>query len=171
MSEFPTPLSVCYFAGELQEYVVGELNVVELATCDDVLRYAELVAEPEWGVLGKKLGKDMGKVCGWHWCGAKGVGLAARIVLKCMGVLQCMWSGAFWGEVGLSKDIGTVCFSAEGLLVLTHAHQRCCTGFGVCLGYSACVCARWWWGRGRVCFGGGSDWARCVWALVPMGGG
>lgn len=55
-------------AGELQEYVVGELNVVELETCDDVLRYAELVAEPEWQLLGKKLGKDMGKVgMNYHW--------------------------------------------------------------------------------------------------------
>jgi hypothetical protein len=49
-------------AGELAEYVVSELNVVSLETCDDVLAYAELVAEPEWQLLGKKLGKDMGKV-------------------------------------------------------------------------------------------------------------
>lgn len=38
--------------------------MVQLEACDDVLRYAELVAEPEWQLLGKKLGKDMGKV-GW----------------------------------------------------------------------------------------------------------
>lgn len=51
--------------GELAEYVVSELNVVSLETCNDVLAYAEPVAEPEWQLLGKKLGKDMGKVCVW----------------------------------------------------------------------------------------------------------
>lgn len=44
---------------------MSELNVVSLETCNDVLAYAELVAEPEWQLLGKKLGKDMGKVCVW----------------------------------------------------------------------------------------------------------
>lgn len=44
---------------------MSELNVVSLETCNDVLAYAEPVAEPEWQLLGKKLGKDMGKVCVW----------------------------------------------------------------------------------------------------------
>jgi len=38
--------------------------VVQLETCDDVLHYAELVAEPAWQALGLRLGKDMGKVRG-----------------------------------------------------------------------------------------------------------
>jgi isoleucyl-tRNA synthetase len=40
------------------------LNVYTLETCSDPLRYAALRGEPEWQVLGKRLGKDMGKVAG-----------------------------------------------------------------------------------------------------------
>ena len=48
--------------GELREYVESELNVRCLETCADPLAYAVLRAEPEWAVLGRRLGKDMGKV-------------------------------------------------------------------------------------------------------------
>jgi len=50
--------------GELREYVQAELNVYTLETCSDPLHYAALRGEPEWQVLGKRLGKDMGKVAG-----------------------------------------------------------------------------------------------------------
>ena len=58
--------NVCclWFAGELREYVQAELNVYSLETCSDPLHYAALRGEPEWQVLGKRLGKDMGKVAG-----------------------------------------------------------------------------------------------------------
>lgn len=39
-----------------------ELNLRALTPCADPLRYATLLAEPEWGVLGKRLGKAMGGV-------------------------------------------------------------------------------------------------------------
>jgi hypothetical protein len=57
-------LFVCLFlpAGELSEYVTSELNVLALDTCSDPLAYAELSAVPDWQGLGKRLGKDMGKV-------------------------------------------------------------------------------------------------------------
>jgi hypothetical protein len=37
-------------AGELREYVVEELNVRALETCDQPLQYAQLRAEPDWKV-------------------------------------------------------------------------------------------------------------------------
>jgi hypothetical protein len=37
-------------AGELREYVVEELNVRALETCDKPLQYAQLRAEPDWKV-------------------------------------------------------------------------------------------------------------------------
>lgn len=40
----------------------SELNVGELATCADMLAYADVSAQPDWQALGKRLGKDMGKV-------------------------------------------------------------------------------------------------------------
>jgi hypothetical protein len=98
--------------GELQEYVVSELNVVQLEVCDDVLRYAELVAEPDWGLLGKKLGKDMGKV-GFVGGGCLCVGGGHGTVFA--GTEFACWSGLERGGclgiyVGkkLGKDIGKV---------------------------------------------------------------
>lgn len=42
--------------------MTSELNVLALETCADPLAYAELSAVPDWQGLGKRLGKDMGKV-------------------------------------------------------------------------------------------------------------
>ncbi len=39
------------FVGELREYVVEELNVRALETCDQPLQYAQLRALPDWKVL------------------------------------------------------------------------------------------------------------------------
>ncbi|XP_050235398.1 isoleucine--tRNA ligase, cytoplasmic [Mercurialis annua] len=49
-------------AGKLKEYVLEELNVRSLIPCIDTLKYASLRAEPEFSVLGKRLGKSMGVV-------------------------------------------------------------------------------------------------------------
>ncbi|XP_061947638.1 isoleucine--tRNA ligase, cytoplasmic-like isoform X2 [Populus nigra] len=49
-------------AGKLKEYVLEELNVRSLIPCNDTLKYASLRAEPEFSVLGKRLGKSMGVV-------------------------------------------------------------------------------------------------------------
>ncbi|XP_010525919.1 PREDICTED: isoleucine--tRNA ligase, cytoplasmic [Tarenaya hassleriana] len=49
-------------AGKLREYVLEELNVRSLVTCNDTLKYASLRAEPDFSVLGKRLGKSMGVV-------------------------------------------------------------------------------------------------------------
>ncbi|KAG2485316.1 hypothetical protein HYH03_015989 [Edaphochlamys debaryana] len=48
--------------GELREYVESELNVRSLEVCANPLQYASLRAQPDWQVLGKKLGKSMGAV-------------------------------------------------------------------------------------------------------------
>uniref|UniRef100_A0A0D3CQ95 isoleucine--tRNA ligase n=1 Tax=Brassica oleracea var. oleracea TaxID=109376 RepID=A0A0D3CQ95_BRAOL len=48
--------------GKLREYVLEELNVRSLVTCNDTLKYASLKAEPDFSVLGKRLGKSMGLV-------------------------------------------------------------------------------------------------------------
>ncbi|KAJ9178386.1 hypothetical protein P3X46_010273 [Hevea brasiliensis] len=49
-------------AGKLKEYVLEELNVRSLVPCIDTLKYSSLRAEPEFSVLGKRLGKSMGIV-------------------------------------------------------------------------------------------------------------
>lgn len=49
-------------ASKLREYVLEELNVKSLAPCNDTLKYATLRAEPDFSVLGKRLGKSMGVV-------------------------------------------------------------------------------------------------------------
>ncbi|KAM1358183.1 hypothetical protein ACFX1Q_045173 [Malus domestica] len=49
-------------AGKLRDYVLEELNVRSLVTCNDTLEYASLRAEPDFSVLGKRLGKSMGVV-------------------------------------------------------------------------------------------------------------
>lgn len=48
--------------GKLGEYVREELNVRTLISCNDPLKYASLRAEPDYSLLGKKLGKAMGVV-------------------------------------------------------------------------------------------------------------
>ncbi|PRW58449.1 isoleucine--tRNA cytoplasmic isoform B [Chlorella sorokiniana] len=48
--------------GELREYVAEEVNVRALTPCADPLKYCSVRAEPEWGVLGKRLGKAMASV-------------------------------------------------------------------------------------------------------------
>lgn len=48
--------------GKLLEYVREELNVRSLVPCNDPLKYASLRAEPDFSVLGKRLGKAMGIV-------------------------------------------------------------------------------------------------------------
>lgn len=49
-------------AGKLREYVLEELNIRSIVPCNDPLTYASLRAEPEFSVLGKRLGKSMGQV-------------------------------------------------------------------------------------------------------------
>nr|DAD24502.1 TPA_asm: hypothetical protein HUJ06_025966 [Nelumbo nucifera] len=49
-------------AGKLREYVLEELNIRSITPCNDSLKYASLRAEPDFSVLGKRLGKAMGIV-------------------------------------------------------------------------------------------------------------
>ncbi|CAN4126949.1 unnamed protein product [Withania somnifera] len=49
-------------AGKLREYVLEELNIKSLVPCNDTLKYASLRAEPDFSVLGKRLGKSMGVI-------------------------------------------------------------------------------------------------------------
>jgi hypothetical protein len=46
-------------AGELREYVVEELNVRALETCDQPLQYAQLRAEPDWKVSSLHLPSEL----------------------------------------------------------------------------------------------------------------
>ncbi|URD91072.1 Anticodon-binding domain of tRNA, partial [Musa troglodytarum] len=48
--------------GKLREYVLEELNIKSVVPCNDPLRYASLRAEPDFSILGKRLGKAMGAV-------------------------------------------------------------------------------------------------------------
>ncbi|KAK1416993.1 hypothetical protein QVD17_26115 [Tagetes erecta] len=45
--------------GRLKEFVLEELNVKSIVPCNDPLKYASLRAEPDYSVLGKRLGKSM----------------------------------------------------------------------------------------------------------------
>ncbi|KAK3043535.1 hypothetical protein RJ639_002114 [Escallonia herrerae] len=49
-------------AGKLKEYVLEELNIKSFVPCNNPLKYASLRAEPDFSVLGKRLGKSMGLV-------------------------------------------------------------------------------------------------------------
>lgn len=51
-----------HIAGDLKEYIMEEMNVQALDTCSDQLKFSTIRAEPEWGALGKRLGKSMGAV-------------------------------------------------------------------------------------------------------------
>ncbi|KAK8961656.1 hypothetical protein KSP40_PGU014397 [Platanthera guangdongensis] len=44
------------------KYVLEELNVKTIRPCNDPLKYTSLRAEPDYSVLGVKLGKAMGAV-------------------------------------------------------------------------------------------------------------
>ncbi|KAI8554765.1 hypothetical protein RHMOL_Rhmol05G0122400 [Rhododendron molle] len=46
----------------LLQFVLEELNVKSVVPCNDLLKYASLRAEPDFSVLGKRLGKSMGIV-------------------------------------------------------------------------------------------------------------
>ncbi|XP_008793645.2 isoleucine--tRNA ligase, cytoplasmic-like [Phoenix dactylifera] len=48
--------------GKLREYVMEELNIQSVIPCNDPLKYASLRAEPDYSILGKRLGKAMGIV-------------------------------------------------------------------------------------------------------------
>jgi hypothetical protein len=64
VSNITTPSSHAHHtqsAGELAEYVTGELNVAVLDATTDRLAWADLVAVPEFQALGKRLGRDMAK--------------------------------------------------------------------------------------------------------------
>ncbi|XVF08373.1 hypothetical protein REPUB_Repub06bG0221000 [Reevesia pubescens] len=53
---------LCDIAGKLREYVLEELNIRSLVPCKDTLKYASVRAEPDFSVLGKRLGKSMGVI-------------------------------------------------------------------------------------------------------------
>ncbi|KAI3934371.1 hypothetical protein MKW92_006840 [Papaver armeniacum] len=55
----PDPDFLEDIAGKLREYVLEELNVRSVVPCNDPLKYASLRAEPDFSVLGKRLGKSM----------------------------------------------------------------------------------------------------------------
>lgn len=48
--------------GDLKEYVTEEINVRTISSCNDPSKFANVRAEPDWASLGKRLGKDMGRV-------------------------------------------------------------------------------------------------------------
>ncbi|KAI8021829.1 Isoleucine--tRNA ligase, cytoplasmic [Camellia lanceoleosa] len=57
---FMSQLSLLWVPNEqFGEYVLEELNVKSIVPCNDPLKYASLRAEPEFRVLGKRLGKSM----------------------------------------------------------------------------------------------------------------
>ncbi|KAL0911232.1 hypothetical protein M5K25_019356 [Dendrobium thyrsiflorum] len=47
---------------KLKEYVLEELNIKAILPCNDTLKYTSLRAEPDYSVLGVRLGKAMGVV-------------------------------------------------------------------------------------------------------------
>ena len=49
-------------AGDLLPYVLEEMNVREVHTCNDPMQYSSVKASPQWGALGKRVGKSMPQV-------------------------------------------------------------------------------------------------------------
>ena len=47
-------------AGQLEEYVSEEGNVMQIVVCNGPLKFAQLKAVPDWSILGTRLGKKMG---------------------------------------------------------------------------------------------------------------
>jgi isoleucyl-tRNA synthetase len=80
----PDPDFLADITGELSEYVTSELNVLALDTCSDPLAYAELSAVPDWQGLGKRLGKDMGKVA----AAVKGLSMADILAYEKSGSIE-----------------------------------------------------------------------------------
>ena len=71
-------------AGELREYVVEELNVRALETCDQPLQYAQLRAEPDWKVP-----------CSCHWLHGEFLQTpCASITIVCICNLSGDWRAA-----------------------------------------------------------------------------
>ena len=77
-------------AGDLSEYVSEEANVRLLTPCADQLAFATVRAEPEWGVLGKRLGKAMAAVAAAVRALPLEVGLSS---VMCCAVLRCAGRG------------------------------------------------------------------------------
>ena len=50
------------YTGALAGYIKEEMAVRDIEPCDDPLQFATIKAEPEFSVLGKRLGKSMGVV-------------------------------------------------------------------------------------------------------------
>lgn len=48
--------------GDLLPYVLEEMNVREVQTCNDPMQYSSVKASPQWGALGKRVGKSMPQV-------------------------------------------------------------------------------------------------------------
>lgn len=48
--------------GDLLPYVLEETNVREVHTCNDPMQYSSVKASPQWGALGKRVGKSMPQV-------------------------------------------------------------------------------------------------------------
>ncbi|KAI8555391.1 hypothetical protein RHMOL_Rhmol05G0171000 [Rhododendron molle] len=55
-------INFCSFPQEEGKLVLEELNVKSVVPCNDLLKHASLRAEPDFSVLGKRLGKSMGIV-------------------------------------------------------------------------------------------------------------
>lgn len=58
----PDPEFLEEISGRLLPYVSSETNVLRVVTSSDTAKYTTVRAEPDWGALGKALGKAMGPV-------------------------------------------------------------------------------------------------------------
>jgi isoleucyl-tRNA synthetase len=58
----PDPEFLEEISGRLLPYVASETNVQRVVTSSDTAKYTTVRAEPDWGALGKALGKAMGPV-------------------------------------------------------------------------------------------------------------
>ena len=58
----PDPDFLEEISGRLRPYVASETNVMRVVTSSDTAKYTSIRAEPDWGALGKALGKAMGPV-------------------------------------------------------------------------------------------------------------
>jgi len=86
--------------GELQVYLSEEINVRTIKSSADVAKFCTPKAMPDWGALGKRLGKDMGKVAK----GIKGLDAAAISEFETQGEITIEGHVLTAGDINITRE-------------------------------------------------------------------
>ena len=95
--------------GELAGYVTEEVNVQTLECSSDVAAFCSVRAEPNWGALGKRLGKAMGAVA----AGLKAMDAAAIAAFEATGSVEIAGQALGAGDVTVLREFRKSADSTE----------------------------------------------------------